>query len=189
MLWNLRNLGMAAEDGPWFSGRSVLLGSMLRPPRHRRWPHRGRSLLLANPPRTALRGVWITRASASSGVGRLDECAGSTDEGNASPTVSVQKPEECLLRSAVAQPPMDGGREKRPDLALRRRGAAPSRFHRLARPAPGRLSVPGAGPNRCSAIPNPLAGLTVPDHRPGGGYKPLTESGTLVPSDVATPSY
>src|ERR1035437_8274197 len=56
MLSNLRNLGMAAEDGPWFSGRSVLLGSMLRPPRHRRWPHRGRSLLLANPPRTALGG-------------------------------------------------------------------------------------------------------------------------------------
>src|ERR1019366_7891801 len=53
MLSNLRNLGMAAEDGPWFSGRSVLLGSMLRPPRQRRWPHRGRSLLLANPPRTA----------------------------------------------------------------------------------------------------------------------------------------
>src|ERR1035437_6675492 len=56
LLSNLRNLGMAAEDGPWFSGRSVLLGSMLRPPRHRRWPHRGRSLLLANPPRTAPRG-------------------------------------------------------------------------------------------------------------------------------------
>jgi hypothetical protein len=31
--------------------------------------------------------------------------------------------------------------------------------------------------------------LGIPVHRPGGGYKPLTESGTLVPSDVATPSY
>src|SRR5665213_2651516 len=53
---------VAAEDGPWFSGRSVLLGSMLRPPRHRRWPHRGRSLLLANPPRTALEGHPVRRA-------------------------------------------------------------------------------------------------------------------------------
>jgi hypothetical protein len=54
ILRNLRNLGMVAEDGPWFSGRSVPLGSMFHPPRHRRWPHRGRSLLLANPPQTAL---------------------------------------------------------------------------------------------------------------------------------------
>src|SRR5450759_2963708 len=61
MLSNLRNLGMAAEDRPWFSGRSVLLGSMLRPPRHRRWPHRGRSLLLANPPRTARVGQVVRR--------------------------------------------------------------------------------------------------------------------------------
>jgi hypothetical protein len=38
-------------------GRSVLLGSMLRPPRHRRWPHRGRSLLLANPPQAGTCGA------------------------------------------------------------------------------------------------------------------------------------
>src|ERR1035437_1289998 len=51
---NLGNWGMAAEDGPCLSSRSVPLRSMFDPSRHRRWPHRGGSLLLANPPQSAL---------------------------------------------------------------------------------------------------------------------------------------
>src|ERR1035437_10995830 len=58
---NLGNWGMAAEDGPCLSRRSVPLRSMFDPSRHRRWPHRGGSLLLANPPQSAPRG-WA-RAS------------------------------------------------------------------------------------------------------------------------------
>src|ERR1035441_8531701 len=50
-----------------------LLGSMLRPPRHRRWPHRGRTLLLANPPRhfrARADGADLQVAGAASGVSR-----------------------------------------------------------------------------------------------------------------------
>src|ERR1035437_8641023 len=50
---NLGNWGMAAEDGPCLSRRSVPLRSMFDPSRHRRWPHRGGSLLLANPPQSS----------------------------------------------------------------------------------------------------------------------------------------
>src|ERR1039458_6095518 len=57
MLSNLRTVGMAAEDGPRLNVRSVPLGCMHHPPRHRRWPHRGRSLLLANPPQAGTSGT------------------------------------------------------------------------------------------------------------------------------------
>jgi len=49
MLRNLRTEGMATEDGPWLSGRSVPLGSMLHPSRHRRWRRFMRSALRRDP--------------------------------------------------------------------------------------------------------------------------------------------
>jgi len=56
------DLVVAAEDGRWFSGRSRTAGINACPPTARRWPHRGRSLLTANPPQAGTSGscpTWL----------------------------------------------------------------------------------------------------------------------------------
>ncbi len=52
ILSNLRTVGMAAEDCPWLGGHSVRLESTHALRRHHRQPHRGRTLLSANPPQS-----------------------------------------------------------------------------------------------------------------------------------------
>jgi hypothetical protein len=76
-------------------------------------------------------------------------------------SLSLQEAHQCPLRALLAQPPMDR-RTKRPDVAVRCRGAATCRIHRLVCTPPLCLSRLGAGPNRRHAIPILTTRLTCP---------------------------